>query len=187
MMWLTLLVVLIGIIKLFWYISTYNRLINGYNAAELAWSNIEVDLKRRSDLIGNLVETVRGYAKHEQATLENVSEARGKIGNIHLDPGQAIAAQGALKTALRGLYAIVENYPELKANNNFRTLHEQLVITEDRIATRRNAYNNTVKLFTDRCQMFPSNLVAWLHGFKPQPFFDAPDDEVNIVPKVDFS
>jgi len=185
MMYLTMAVIIIGSIAMFWYVSAYNRLVRGFNAVELTWSNVEVDLKRRLNLISNLVETVKGYAHHEQVTFEEVSRARSQAGSAG-SPGQAMEAQGLLTSAVRSLYAVVEDYPELKANKNFQHLHEQLVETEDRIAERRHAYNQSVKLFTDQCQMFPTNLIAWCHNFRPQPFFDAPDDEIAVVPRVSF-
>lgn len=180
-------VLLLALIFFGWYAGTYNGLVGARNGAEQSWANVEVELKRRLDLIGNLVETVKGYATHERETLEKVIAARGQGASAQgSGPAAANAAEGAITNALRGLLAVVENYPQLKADANFRELQSQLTETEDRIATRRNAYNGTANIYKNLCQQFPSVIVANLHAFQPMPFFDVPDELVAEAPKVKF-
>ncbi len=165
-------------------IGVYNSLIQKRNRVKDQFSQIDVLLKRRADLIPNLVETVKGYASHEQETFEKVTEARAKV----VDAGSAeeeLKANGELTQALGRLMVVAESYPELKANENFLDLQRQLRETEDKIAYARQFYNDAVLLYKNRREMFPSNIVAALFGFKPEPFFEASDAE-RETPQVKF-
>lgn len=179
-------VLLLLILSIFWYVSTYNSLVSARNATDQAWSNVEVELRRRLDLIDNLVETVKGYARHEQGTLEKVIAARAQAASAH-SPTEAGNAEGVLTHALRGLLAVSEAYPDLKADQGFRELQSQLAETENRIAGQRTAYNQIANVFRNLCETLPSAIVAGLHHFDPKPFFDVPDEIAAQVPKVSFS
>lgn len=153
-------------------VATYNRLVTLRNRIENAWAQIDVQLKRRYDLIPNLVETVRGYAAHEREVFQRVTEARAKAiaaGSV----GQAAQAENMLTQALRSLFAVAEAYPELKANQNFLQLQEQLSDTESKIAFSRQFYNDTVLQYDTARESFPSNLVAQYGGFGPKEYFEA--------------
>jgi LemA protein len=179
----TLGVLAAGAAAVLWYVSAYNGLIGGRNAVDQAWSNVEVELKRRLDLIGNLVETVKGYATHEKQIFEDVARLRsGRLSNAE----EANAAERATTQVLGRLLAVAEAYPELKADGQFRELQQQLAGTEDRIAERRQAYNATVNYYNNLCQSVPSNIPAGLHGFALKTFFDAPP-EAEQAPRVSFS
>ena len=163
---------------------TYNGLINLKNKVNDQWSQIDVELKRRFDLIPNLVNTVKGYAKHEQETLENVIKAR----NTYLSAGtkeQAMDADNALTDAINKLFALAEAYPELKANENFKDLQANLKDTEDKISFARKFYNDTALQMNNKVEMFPSNIVAKLFHFNKVEFFKVNESERENV-KVDF-
>lgn len=179
----TLIAIALTIAFFGWYLLAFNSLIAGRNRVDFAWSNVEVELTRRLDLIGNLVETVKGYATHEKATLENVIAARNAAAHIK-GPEDASASQGGIAKAVASLFAVVEAYPQLKADENFRRLHAELVVTEDRIAERRGGYNAAVNEYRNQCEAFPSNIVAGLHDFPAKSFFDVPDDDVRTAPRV---
>jgi LemA protein len=164
---------------------TYNRMVARRNAADNSWSQIDVELKRRHDLIPSLVEAVRGYAGHERATLERVTEARSEAIVAHWPPQRA-AAEGTLSAVLGRLLAIAEDYPQLRASENFGELQADLSGTEDRIAIARRVYNDTVQTYNTLIQIFPAVIVARLFGFTPREFFDAPS-EVEIPPEVRYS
>lgn len=154
----------------------YNRLVALRNRIENAWAQIDVQLKRRYDLIPNLIETVKGYAKHEKELFENVTKARSNAiaaGSVQ----EQSAAENMLTSTLRSLFAVVENYPDLKANENFRLLQEELTGTEGRIAYARQFYNDSVMQFNTAIQSFPTNLVASMFGFGERPYFEI--DEVS--------
>lgn len=181
-MWIILLVVVV-IIAL-WVISTYNGLVSLRNRVRDQWAQIDVLLKRRADLIPNLVETVKGYAKHESGTLEAVIAARNKAvsaTNVH----DSAEANGELTQALTHLFALSESYPELKANTNFMDLQNNLKDTEDKIASMRQFYNDAVLTYRNKLEMFPSNLVAMIFGFKPEDFFKVSEKDKEL-PKVQF-
>ncbi|GAB4344190.1 MAG: LemA family protein [Candidatus Abyssubacteria bacterium] len=184
MMGIILLVVL-GLLILFTIIS-YNRLITLRNRIKNAWAQIDVQLKRRYDLIPNLVETVKGYAKHEREVFEKVTEARANAisaGNVK-DQGQA---ENQLTGALRSLFAVAENYPELKANQNFMMLQEELAGTEGKIAYARQFYNDNVMHYNILREKFPTNLLANMFGFGPEEMFEieAPAEREGIRVKFD--
>lgn len=167
----------------FWYIVAFNGLVRARNAVDQAWSNIEVELKRRFDLIQNLVETAKGYARHEIDTFRSVTELRGKQ-NLFTDAAAANQTQPDLTQAIARVMILAESYPQLRADQNFLRLHEELVETENRIATRRLAYNQTVNLYENLRQAIPSNLVAGIHDFTPRSPFDAPDELAERAPEV---
>lgn len=181
----TLVVLILGILFFGWVATLYNRLVKSRNAADQAWSDIEVDLARRLDLIGNLVESVKGYAAHESKTLEAVIAARGRAASAH-GPADVSAADGALTQALRGLLAVAEAYPQLKADANFMHLQNELANTENRIAAARNGYNAVARQYRDTCQEFPAVLIAGIFGFQPRAFYDIPDELVERAPQVKF-
>jgi len=168
------------------FISIYNSLVSLRNRVKNAWSQIDVQLKRRHDLIPNLVETARGYMKHERETLENITAARSRAMGAE-KIGDKSAAEGALSGAISKFFLVVENYPDLKANTNFLALQEELTSTENRISFARQGYNDQVMLFNNKIQMFPSNFVAGMFGFSAQDFFEIEDSAERSVPKVDFS
>ncbi len=176
------LVVLVALIA----ISMYNGLVQARNHVDNAWSQIDVQLKRRHDLIPNLVETVKGYAKHEQETFDKVIQARNAAMNATAGgPAQQAQAENALSGTLKSLFALSEAYPDLKANQNFLALQEELTSTEDRIAYARQFYNDRVLAYNNKCQTFPGSVFAGMFNFEPREFFDAPPEETEPV-KVEF-
>lgn len=179
--WIVLIVV--GLIALY-VISTYNTLVRLRNRVKDQWAQIEVQLKRRFDLIPNIVETVKGYAKHESDTLKGVIEARNKF-NVASTPEQEMQASNMLTGAVRQLFALSESYPELKADTNFLKLQSNLEDTENKISSARQFYNDTVLTLNDKVEMFPSNLIAKMFGFKKEAFFEA-EEEAKVAPKVQF-
>ncbi|MFN7991575.1 MAG: LemA family protein [Candidatus Micrarchaeia archaeon] len=176
-------VVVIGLGVLLYVVMTYNRLITLRNRVENAWAQIDVQLKRRYDLIPNLVETVKGYAKHEKETFENVTKYRAQIVTGSVE--ERAQANNMLSQALKSLFAVAENYPQLKANENFKMLQEELAGTENKVAYIRTAYNDSVLEYGNALQMFPSNILANMFGFKPKAYFEAPAAERENV-KVKF-
>jgi LemA protein len=164
---------------------TYNRLVSLRLSVDNSWSQIEVTLKRRHDLIPNLVQTVRGYATHERETFENVTEARSQAMAAQ-GPRQSAAAESGLGMALGRLMAVAENYPQLRATENFQKLQNELTNTEDQIAIARRVYNDTVQTLNTKVQQFPSVIVARQFHFSERDFFDAQDAEVAEAPQVDF-
>jgi LemA protein len=172
-------VVVVGFI-----IATYNGLIRLRNLCDNAWSDVDVQLKRRYDLIPNLVSTVKGYASHEKEVLENVTKARADATTAKT-PGEQSKAENMLTGALRQLFAVAENYPELKANTNFLDLQKNLSEIEDDIQNARRYYNAVVRDNNIKVESFPSNLVATTFGFKKREFFEMAEGE-RAVPKVEF-
>lgn len=178
----------IGVVLLLIAISIYNGLVNGRVETQNAWAQIDVQLKRRHDLIPNLVETVKGYAKHESGTLEKVIQARNAAVGAQGISNQ-IAAENQLSGALRQLFALSEAYPDLKANTNFLALQEELKSTENRIGFARQHYNDSVGKYNASLMRFPNNLVAGFTGFGPVGFYEVAPEEaaaVNQAPKVQF-
>jgi LemA protein len=178
----------VAVIVILWLVATYNGLVGLRNMVKNAWSQIDVQLKRRYDLIPNLVETVKGYAKHESSTFEKVTQARtacmqaSASGNV----GELAKQEGFLTQALKSLFAVVEAYPELKANQNFMALQEELSATENKISFARQFYNDNVMQFNNKIQMFPSNIVAAIFGFKDSQFFEVDNAEEKKAVKVQF-
>lgn len=176
-----LIIVAIGIVA-----GTYNSLIQLRNQVKNAWSQIDVQLKRRHDLIPNLIETAKGYMHHERETLESITKARSQAIDARSVADKA-KAEGALGEALSKFLLVVENYPDLKANQNFLALQEELTSTENKIAFSRQAYNDQVLFYNNKAQMFPSNMIAQMFNFKQEDFFQLESEEEKKVPKVDFS
>lgn len=166
-------------------ILVYNALVRARVRVENAWSQIDVQLKRRIDLIPNLVETVKGYAAHEQKTFDAVIQARNAAASAAPTPAAQAAADGALTGALRQLFALSEAYPDLKANQNFLALQEELTATEGRVAYARQFYNDSVMKYNTLIQNFPTLLLARIGGFTAKEFFEA-DATDRVVPKVQF-
>ena len=177
-MLIVLVVVLVGIALFF--VSTYNGLVVARNKVRDQFSQIDVQLKKRFDLIPNLVETVKGYAKHESETLEKVIEARNGYANAKTD-AEKMAASKELSQGVMQIFALAENYPELKANSNFLELQGQLKEVEDKISYARQFYNDSVLMYNNKIEMFPSNLVASMFGFKKETFFEADEKERENV------
>jgi LemA protein len=167
-----------------WVIMVFNGLIQARNQVDEAWSDIEVQLKRRYDLIPNVVNSVKGYAKHEDNVFEKVTQARARAMQA-TTPAQHAVAENMLSETLKSLFAVSEAYPQLKASDNFMHLQQELVDTEDKIQASRRFYNGNVRDFNTKIQIFPNNLVAGVLSFKKYDFFDAPDT-VNEVPEVKF-
>ena len=166
-------------------IIAYNRLVGLAQTARGAWSDIDVQLKRRADLIPNLVETVKGYAGHEQRTLTEVTRLRGAAASAQ-SPEARVAAENALTQALRGLFALVESYPQLKADQNFLTLQAEISQVESDAQNARRYYNAVVRDLNTAVESFPSNLVATITGFRTRPFFELDHESDRAVPRVSF-
>lgn len=180
-LWIILIVVAVIVL---YVVSTYNGLVVLRNKVKDQWSQIEVQLKRRADLIPNLVETVKGYAAHEKDTLEAVVSARNKAVSA-TTPEAEMQANGELSQALGRLFALTEAYPDLKANTNFVDLQNQLKETEDKISYSRQFYNDTVLKYQNKKESFPSNIIAGMFGFKTFKFFEA-EEQDRKVPEVKF-
>lgn len=189
---LTLIVLAVLVLGL-WAVPKYNSLVKSQESVETQWGNVENVYQRRADLIPNLVETVKGYAKHEQETLEGVIEARANATKVTIDPTNMTAedlqkyqaAQGDVTNALSRLIAVSESYPDLKANQNFLELQNQLEGTENRIAVERNKFNEVAKEYNTKRRTFPTNIIAGIFGFGDKPYFQA-QEGADKAPKVDF-
>jgi len=174
------------VIAMLYAVGIYNALVGLRNQVKNAWSQIDVQLKRRHDLIPNLVETARGYMKHERETFENVTRARSDDTGARGVP-EIAQAESRLTEAISRFMAVVENYPELKANQNFLALQEELSSTENRIAFARQAYNDAVLFLNNKIEMFPSSIIANMFTFRKEAFFEMEDVSQRAVPKVSFS
>lgn len=185
--------VVVIVLVAIWGISSYNGLVSMDENVSNSWANVETQYQRRSDLIPNLVNTVKGYAKHESETLESVMQARSQATQVKIDPSnctpQQLAAyqkaQGDVTTALGKLLAITENYPDLKANQNFLELQSQLEGTENRINVARKDFNDTAKKYNTSLRRFPRNIVASMFGFEKRNYFEA-EAGAEKAPKVEF-
>lgn len=180
--WIILIIVLVVIIA--WVVSTYNSLVQLRNKVRNAFAQIDTQLQRRFDLIPNLVETVKGYAGHEKEVLENITASRSGYMNA-TSSEQKMEMNNQLTSTLKTLFAVSENYPELKANENFLKLQDDLSETEEKIAYARQFYNDAVSIYNNKREMIPSNIIAGIFGFKAEAFFDAVA-EANVAPKVQF-
>ncbi|MBR3112721.1 MAG: LemA family protein [Methanobrevibacter sp.] len=181
-LWIIVIILVIFIIVTL--IHMYNNLVGLRNRVKNSYAQIDVQLKRRNDLIPNLVETVKGYAGHEKGVLEEVTKARTSVMNAST-PQEASEANNQLTGALKSLFAVAENYPDLKANSNFQQLQTELSDTEDKISYARQFYNDVVLKYNNACQQFPSSIIAKMFGFKEEVFFEAPAAE-REVPEVKF-
>ncbi|MBK8756099.1 MAG: LemA family protein [Actinomycetales bacterium] len=181
--------IIIGVIVLalvLWFFGAYNGLIRLRNTVQEAWAQIDVELKRRHDLIGNLVETVKGYAQHERGTLEAVTQARAAAMAPGQSPADASRSEAALSQALVRLNAVAEAYPDLKANANFTALQQELSSTEDRIASARRYYNATVKELNTKVESIPTNFIAGPAGVSKAEYFELEAPAEREAPKVSF-
>jgi LemA protein len=183
--------IIVGILVVFGLVmagslfGTHNQLVQEREAIKGAWSQVDVVLQRRADLIPNLVETVKGYAKHEETAIDSVTSARAALGGAQT-PKEKIAANSQLDTALSRLLVVVENYPNLKANENFMRLQDELSGTENRIAVERRKYNETVQKYNTDIELFPNNLAASIWGFKREDAYFQADAASKQAPKVKF-
>lgn len=183
---IALLVILgVVVVALLWFVGIYNGLVRLRNEVKNAWAQIDVQLKRRHDLIPNLVETVKGYAGHEKGTMEAVVAARSKAVGAQ-SVGDKARAEGELSQTLGRLMMLVESYPDLKANQNFLALQEELASTENKIGFSRQFYNDTVMRYNTQIQSFPPNIVAGMCGFGESEFFELQDQGEREVPQVKF-
>ena len=185
MVWVVVVLLVIVALIVLALIALYNRFVRLRNRVDNSWAQIEVQLKRRWDLIPNLVETVRGYAQHERGTFEAVTEARANAQRAQ-GPAETAAAEGILGQALGRLFAVAEAYPELQADENFRQLQTELSETENRVAVSRQVYNDTVLTYNNTVQTFPGLLVAGPFGFTIREFFEVEDQAQREPPSVDF-
>lgn len=180
---IALLVIIVLIIA--WLIAVYNSLIRSRNRVDEAWSDIDVQLKRRYDLIPNLIETVKGYAKHENEVFTKVTEARSQaMGAKSIE--EKAKAENMLSETLKSLFAVAENYPDLKASQNFLKLQDELTDTENKIQAARRFYNGNVRDFNTKIQIFPNNLIAGMLGFKKYDFFEIETEQEREAPQVKF-
>ncbi len=185
---LTTILLIIIVVLAVWLIFVYNGLIRLRNRVKEAWSDIDVQLKRRYDLIPNLVETVKGYAKHESETLEKVIEARNKAMATQKsgDAKEQAEAENVLSSTLKSIFALAESYPELKANQNFLELQRELADTENKIQAARRFYNGNVRDFNTKIEVFPNNILANVFNFKKFEFFEIGDQKERENVKVEF-
>jgi len=181
---ITIVIVVFIVIGILWLIATYNGFIKLRNLTDNSWSDVDVQLKRRYDLIPNIVNTVKGYAKHEREVFENVTNARARA-TAATTPAEKSGAENMLTSALRQLFAVAENYPELKANANFLDLQRNLSEIEDAIQNARRYYNAVVRDLNIKVESFPSNLVAQIFHFLKKEFFEIEEGE-RAVPRVEF-
>jgi LemA protein len=177
-------IAIIAIVVLLWTISTYNGLVRLFNLKDEAWSGMDVQLRRRYDLVPNLVETVKGYSVHEQSTLQKVTEARSAIAGSTTQTAR-IDAENTLTSTLRSLFAVAEAYPELKANENFLHLQKELASLENDLQLARRYYNGAVRNFNNAIQVFPAVLISRKLGYSPSPFFQT-DNESKAPVQVKF-
>ena len=182
-LWIVLAVITVIILLI---VGSYNSLVGLRNQVKNSWSQIEVQLKRRHDLIPNLIDSVKGYMQHERGTLETLTKARSQAISAQ-SIGEKAKAESALSGAIGKLLVSVENYPDLKANQNFLALQEELSSTENRIAFARQNYNDQTLSYNNKIQMFPSNVIASTFQFKAEEFFELEDKTKKDVPKVNFS
>ena len=188
-MWVAIVILVVIVLAIVGAIASYNRFVSQKNLIRDAWANIDTELRRRYDLIPNLVETVKGYATHEREVFENVTKARAMATAATGSPAEQAAAEGPFVAALRQLFAVAENYPDLKANQNFLALQAELSNTEDRLQTARRFYNANVRDYNRRVQSFPSMFIARMFSFKEEEFFEVDESMRGEagVPRVNFT
>jgi LemA protein len=180
-----LIIVIVVVLLLLYFVAKYNGLVRMRNRVDNSWSQIDVQLKRRHDLIPNLIETVKGYAAHEQGTFEKVVQARNAAISAQ-GPQESAQAENVLTGALKSIFALAEAYPDLKANQNFLSLQEELTSTEDRISYARQFYNDSVLSYDNKLQTFPTNTIAGMFNFQPREYFKTDEPADREVPKVQF-
>jgi LemA protein len=183
-MWFIIAGLVVVVLLVLWIVRIYNSLVAKRNRVDNAWGQVDVQLQRRYDLIPNLVETVKGYASHESKTFEAVAQARSMAAGAST-PGEQAAADNFLTSALRQLFAVAEDYPELRASENFQSLQADLTDTENKISVARQIYNDTVLKYNNAVQQVPSSIVASMTGFETRELYDAPD-EADTAPQVSF-
>jgi LemA protein len=176
----------LALVVVMWGVGIYNGLVAARNRVKEAWAQVDVQLKRRFDLIPNLIETVKGYMQHERGTLEAVTQARAAISGAD-NMAQRVEAEAGLSAALGRLFAVSEAYPDLKASTNFASLQEELASTENKIGFARQFYNETVMNMNNRVQMFPGNIIAGMFHFGQETFFKVEDEAQREAPKVSFN
>ena len=181
---MALIIVVVIVVLILWGIALYNGLVRSRMQTKESWSQIDVQLKRRNDLIPNLIETVKGYAAYEEKTFAKITELRQQVADAKT-PAEAMHASNALTNQLSNLIAVAENYPDLKANNSFIKLQDELTNTENKIAYSHQLFNTTTANYNVKLETFPSNLIAGMFGFKPSQFLETPEEEKD-VPKVTF-
>lgn len=179
-------VLVIVVVIVLWAIGTYNGLVRLRNLVQEAWRQIDVELQRRHDLIPNLVEAVKGYAKHEKETFEAVTRARAAASQPGISPAEQAAQENMLTQALGRLFALAEQYPQLQANQNFLQLQTELANTEDRVAAGRRFYNANVRTLNIRVETFPTMIIAKMFGFSQAEYFEIDDPATRQAPKVEF-
>jgi len=186
---ISIVLIVIVVILVLFLVTTYNRLVTLRQRVKEAWSDIDIQLKRRHDLIPNLIETVKGYAAHERGTFEAVTNARAQAvaAGASGSPQQMAQAENVLTGALRSLFAVAENYPQLQAVQEFKDLSENLTATEDKIAFARRFYNGNLRDYKTELQTFPTNILAGTFGFKPEQYFELADQTDREVPQVKFT
>jgi LemA protein len=175
----------VAVLVALWGVTVFNGLVRSKNMVAEGWSGIDAQLKRRADLIPNLVETVKGYATHEQTTFDDLAKLRSQ--GQSQDPAQRATQETAITAAIGKVMAVAEAYPQLRASENFQTLQKDLADIEDQIQLARRYYNGTVRDFNTAIQQFPSNIIAGFGGFKPAPFFQIDNEADRAVPKVSFN
>jgi LemA protein len=184
--WVVIVIVVVVVLLALWLVAMFNKLVRLRNRSENAWAQVDVQLRKRYDLIPNLVETVKGYAAHERETFQAVTDARTKAMSAS-GPAQAGAAEGLLSQALGRLFAVAEAYPQLRATENFQQLQAELTNTEDQIAAARRIYNGNVQAYNTKIQVFPNSIIAGMGGFTKRDFFEIEDAGDREPVKVDFS
>ena len=180
-------VVLVLLVPIVWWIVTYNRFVRLKHGVKESWADIDVELKRRYELVPNLVETVKGYARHERETLERVVALRNTAMNNHGPAASQAKDENALLSGMKTLFAVAEAYPQLKSDANFRALQEELAVTEDRIAAARRFFNGNVRDLRNLRESFPTSIVASAMGIEEPTFFELDDQNERIVPRIDLA
>lgn len=171
-------------LPLVWFIANFNRFVRVRQHMRESWSDIDVEMKRRYDLVPNLVQTVQGYAEHEKAVLEEVVQLRNQAMASHGTAAQQAVDESALQIGMKRLFAVVENYPQLKADTHFLALQKELANTEDRIAAARRFFNGNVRDLNNLCEQFPTNLIASIFNFSTAEYFELSNDAERVVPRV---
>ncbi len=172
------------LLPLIWFVANYNRFVRVAQHIDESWSDVDVELKRRYDLIPNLVETVKGYAAHERSVLERVVELRNRAAANHGSAAEQAADESALNLGMKQLFVVAENYPQLKADAHFLALQHELANTEDRLAAARRFFNGNVRELNQLCQAFPTNILAGLFGFQRRTYFELSSDAERVVPRA---